>query len=174
MISAVLFVTVLIDVRYHRIPNMILVILLLIRLLSALLQTIADGSFTDPEILLPRYLTVLFIFIILYFFFSTGTLGAGDLKLIVVTALSVCDPLKYTLLIFVTGSVMSVFLMLRNGILRKRFKTFASYIGRCIGKGRALPYHDATVGPEEKIGYSLHLSIPVFVSFVIISIIGAQ
>lgn len=171
MIIAVLFVTVLIDVRFHKIPNIILIFLLLIQILSRIIDS-TDGFPIDPGILIPHYLTVIIVFFILYFFFSIGTLGAGDIKLIGVTALSVYDPLKYILLIFVTGSVIAVFRMLTSRELCRRLKILVAYLRKCVRMGRAIPYTEAKIEPVDKVKYSVHLSIPVFAAYTIISLLG--
>ncbi|MCR5279971.1 MAG: A24 family peptidase [Lachnospiraceae bacterium] len=171
MIPAVLFVTVLIDVRTHKIPNIILILLLLIQVLSRFFQTIAEGFSIDLEDLIPRYLTVILIFVILYFFFSIGTLGAGDVKLITLIALSVTNPLKFVLLTFITGSVLAIFQMLRNGNSRKRLKMLTAYICNLVCMGRAIPYYFTKDEPSEKKKYSVHLSIPIFIAYMILEVL---
>ena len=163
--------TVLIDVRFHRIPNVVLILLLLIQILSLLFQTITEGFSIDLETAIPHFLTVILIFLILFFFFSIGTMGAGDVKLIALTAFWVKDPLIYFLLIFVIGAVLAIGLMLVNGSLYRRVRMLLNYLSLTFSLGKAIPYYETQVAPSEKKKYSVHLSIPIFIAFTAVSII---
>lgn len=156
--------TVFIDVRYHKIPNIVLILLLLIQLLSRLVQIFTDG-FSFSEDLIPHYSTVIFIFLILFFFFSIGTLGAGDVKLITLTALSVQDPLVYVLVIFIWAAFLAILQMVRHGNMCKRISMLTAYLCSVLGAGKAVPYYERQVEISEKKKYSVHLSIPVFMAY---------
>ena len=154
MILAVLFVTVLVDVWKHKIPNVFLILLILIQVLS-------------ESISASHYLTVGFIFFILYFFFSIGAIGAGDVKLITVMNLSVGDPAGFTCIVFVIGAFISLIRMLAGKNLYVRLGHLKGYIDRSLSEGRVLPYSNGTESLEEKKKYSVHLSIPVFLAYLI-------
>lgn len=154
----VLFVTVLVDVWKHKIPNVFLILLILIQILS-------------KSISATHYLTVGFIFFILFFFFSIGAIGAGDVKLITVLNLSAVDPLKFTCIVFTVGAIISLFRMLAGKNLIVRLCHLRNYIGTSMSEGRVMPYLKGNETPEEKKRYSVHLSIPVFLAYLAVCII---
>ncbi len=98
-------------------------------------------------------------------------MGAGDVKLIALTAFWVKDPLIYFLLIFVIGAVLAIGLMLVNGSLYRRVRMLLNYLSLTFSLGKAIPYYETQVAPSEKKKYSVHLSIPIFIAFTAVSII---
>ncbi len=98
-------------------------------------------------------------------------MGAGDVKLIALTAFLVKDPLVYFLLVFVIAAVLALGLMLVNGSLFRRARMLLNYITLTISLGKAIPYYDRQIEPSEKKRYSVHMSIPIFFAFTAVSII---
>ena len=159
MILAVLLVTVLIDVKYHKIPNIVLILLIVIQVLSK--------SFSATN-----FLTVIIIFSVLYFFFSIGTIGAGDLKLIVIVSAGLTRSVLFLSIVFPTAAILAVIQMLRNKNFYTRLFNLREYIQRSFGAGKVLPYFDAPTEMRERKKYSVHLSVPVFVAYLIICLLG--
>lgn len=158
MILAVLLVTVLIDVRIHKIPNIVLILLIAIQILSK--------SFSATN-----FLTVIIIFSVLYFFFSIGTIGAGDLKLIVIVSAGLSRSILFLSLVFPTAAILAVIRMLRNKNFYTRLFNLREYVRRSLSAGKVLPYFDAPTEMCERKKYSVHLSVPVFVAYLIMCLL---
>lgn len=169
---ALLFLTVLIDVRIHKIPNVILVFLVILQIYSVIFSyTTIDGTFAFREFG-SRCLTVLFIFLFLFVFFSIGGLGGGDLKLLVVLLLGIDKPVEFVALVFIAASIISIIHMLINHNFYERFAVLWDYLWMVLKEGRIIPYYSSKPHIDERLRHSIHLSIPIFISYFILSFYG--
>ena len=138
---AVLLAAAVVDVRKAKIPN-ILILLLVLFQTGALLfsQFVLNKPLLSGGEFFQRIIAAAAVFGFLYPFFKIGGLGAGDVKLITVTVLSVSYPLYFLLAVFAIGSVIS--------LIRIIFKK-------------------AVNGKEKRV---VHLALPILVAFLVTAI----
>lgn len=98
-----------IDVRKGRIPNILVFSLLLFETVIFVFgkRLFNAPVFTGPE-LYERIKAFVLTIVCLYPFFAIGELGAGDIKLLSVTVLSVINPLKFILIAFILGGALGI------------------------------------------------------------------
>lgn len=153
--------TVLWDIRVHRIPNIFIVFLILINSFNLFLFTLTGKSDLSATVIV--LIKVILIFLILYPFFTIGALGAGDIKLIMVTAVGCEDPFLYTFVVFVIASIMSLIRIRVSDDAKCRFYLLQYYI---LNSFHIKPFYQYETAPKasDRIKYSIHLSIPVFIA----------
>lgn len=97
------------DVRKEKIPNILLIACLIIFTASEMISLLVFKTpiYTVKEVATKIAVSAMIVFF-MYPFFMMGKLGAGDVKLIAVTAVSVTDPLIYLLSIFIIGGSISI------------------------------------------------------------------
>lgn len=97
------------DVRKEKIPNILLIACLIIFTASEMISLLVFKTpiYTAKEVATKIAVSAMIVFF-MYPFFIMGKLGAGDIKLIAVTAVSVTDPLIYLLSIFIIGGSISI------------------------------------------------------------------
>jgi len=160
-----LFVTVLVDIRTNRIPNLVLILLAIFQFFSIYFSlTTIDGTFALKNIG-SRCLTVFFIFIFLYVFFSIGGIGAGDLKLLILLAAGVERPIEFVATVFVIGAVFSVIHMVKNRNMNERMQVLCKYLQQVLKEGKPIPYYSVEPHIGEKMRHSIHLSVPIFIAY---------
>lgn len=148
------------DLKTDCIPNGVI--------LLGLLIGVAGGLLSDRE--LSGILASVFIaFLLLYPLFRIGVLGAGDVKLFMMTGsfLAVKEWLYILAGSFVIGAVFSLGKLLaeRNG--RERFRYFFSYLQDIIRTG-----HWKIYGEDLKLDYhtycknKIHFTVPILFSAV--------
>lgn len=111
--ALILFLAVLTDFRKSKIPNILLIVLLPFQLYFYFLSVFyfhkQEIVFSD---ILYHFLEVIILFLFLYTIYSFQALGAGDVKLIIVTAIGVKDPFMFVLFSFGVGAVESIAVLL--------------------------------------------------------------
>ena len=119
----VLITAAVFDVRCAKIPNFLLIILIGVQIGSEIISILV---FKTPIVMgLDIYKKIGFsvvLILFLYPFFQIGKLGAGDVKLIAVSALSVSRPLEYVLSIFVISAVAGIMKILYSKIKKESGK----------------------------------------------------
>lgn len=97
------------DVRYKRIPNLLVFSLLLFQIFTTLFfsKILNTPLFTMP-VLFDKIKASVLVLLCLYPFFAIGELGAGDVKLLTVTVFSVTAPLVFILMSFMFGGVLGI------------------------------------------------------------------
>ena len=89
------------DVRTGKIPN---ILVLFLALFQTVYIVISKFVFNTPalsgSLIFERLFAAAAVFSLLYPFFKLGGLGAGDVKLLTLTVLSVKDPVIYLLIVF--------------------------------------------------------------------------
>jgi len=108
------------DVRKEKIPNILLIACLIIFTASEMISLLVFKTpiYTAKEVA-TKFAISAMIVVFLYPFFMMSKLGAGDIKLIAVTAISVTDPLIYLLSVFIIGGLISIIQI----IIKKTKKT---------------------------------------------------
>lgn len=165
-----LFVIAVIDFLKNKIPNVLVIFILV-------LQIIVDINSYSPinigeiiALLIPRMMTAVILLFCLYIFFLIGSIGAGDLKLLTVTALGFKHPEIFTLVTFAIASIMSLIHLIRKQILQDRIRYLITYLNTVSKNKVILPYFSETVTTKEKKEYSIHFSIPIFIAYCIMTI----
>ena len=97
------------DVRKGKIPNILVLILAIFQTLYVLISKFAlNTSLLPGSLILERICAAAAVFLLLYPFFKLGGLGAGDVKILTLTVLSVKDPMLFLLIVFSIGAFISV------------------------------------------------------------------
>ena len=106
---AVLLSAAITDVRRGKIPNILILILILFQTSCfTISQLVLNKPLYSGGAILYRICAAAVVFFFLYPFFVIGELGAGDVKLLTFTVLSVDNSLYFLLAVFVIGAVVSV------------------------------------------------------------------
>ena len=106
---AVLISAAITDVRRGRIPNILVIILILFQTVFLLIsQAVLNKPLLSGSEIFHRILAAAVVFMFLYPFFKIGGLGAGDVKLLTVTVLSVTSPIYFLMAVFAIGAFVSV------------------------------------------------------------------
>ncbi len=159
---SILSIIAIFDILKHKIPNLLLMILLIINLLSG--EIIFNLNKVTLEGTLQRVGCLAVIFAILYPFFAIGALGAGDVKLILVTVLGVEKPLLFVLMVFAIAAVESVIKILCVGNVRIRIVHLLEYFKTIVRTKAVIPYEDFSLSSDDKLDHSIHLSVPILLA----------
>lgn len=165
LISEVLGLTVLADVRFHRIPNILLMILFVINFLFVKTSGFnLYDSYSTQEGMLLRIGYVALIGLFLFPFFSIGAIGAGDLKLIVIMALIMEKPFMFFFMVFILAALIGITKLIVSGEVRNRAIYLSNYFRQIFYFQSVEVYLPSKMEAAEKTSYSVHLSIPVFLA----------
>lgn len=168
LLLTLLFITVLVDVWKHKIPNINLILLAILQAISEIYSISTKGSNFSIKYFGLHCLTIFLIFIFLYIFFSIGGIGAGDVKLIVLTAFGNDRPVTYLGTVLMIALAMSLVRMIRHHNFCSRLNKLVIYLNQLFEAGQLIPYSEGNKPPSEKERYSVHLSIPVFLACCIV------
>lgn len=120
-VGVLLFLAI-IDIWKSRIPNALVLLLILLQVIFEALSILifstplwSDSAWSE----LSRVFMCLCIVVFLYPFFLSRKLGAGDIKLIAVTAFGVASPLLYLLWIFALSAAEAIFIIVLNRMKKK-------------------------------------------------------
>lgn len=119
----ILFIAAMFDLRYSRIPNLLVLILYI--------SGVSINIFTDISLLIPRLYSFLIIFAAFYFFYLANSIGAGDVKLLMAVALYVeVNSLIFIIAItFILALIKSILYIIKTLDLNlKRRTKLAPYI----------------------------------------------
>ena len=130
-----------------------------------------SNSIITLEEVLTRLVCLVIVFVIMFPFFSIGALGAGDVKLILVTAMVMRKPLVFMLVVFLLAAAIAVFKILRAGSVKERVTYLFDYLKSLIRYQTVIPYVDPTLTGDGKISFSIHLSVPIFLGAIICLVI---
>lgn len=146
------------DLVKRKIPN---ILILTGGILGLSLKVISGGLFSLVEGLTGATAA----FLVLAFLHYFKMLGAGDIKLLMVTGifLGPVDLGKQILFTFVVAAVISVAVLLRYGILLQRLRYFFDYMRHYLETGEWVPY----IKMEDDRA-NLHFSIPIFVGSILL------
>ena len=97
------------DVRRGKIPNILILILILFQTSFFIIsQLVLNKPLYSGGAIIDRICAAAVVFLCMYPFFAIGELGAGDVKLLTFTVLSADNSLYFILAVFVIGAVVSV------------------------------------------------------------------
>ena len=165
---SVLLIIALFDILKHRIPNLLLMILLIINLFSG--EIILGQNKVASEGTLQRIGCLIVIFAILYPFFAIGALGAGDVKLILVTMPGMEKPFLFVLMVFAVATVESVLKILFVGNVKDRIIYLFDYFKTIVRYKTIIPYEDFSLSSDNKLEHSIHLSVPILLAAILFCI----
>ena len=166
LITGVISLIVLWDIKDGIIPNILLVMLLIIKIAkvgASIAVNTNDTSGTFMDVLGGIGCIVLMV-LLLFPFFSVGALGAGDVKLIAVSALGLYKPMLFFLTVFVIALLMGVIKLLAAGSLKSRLGYLFGYLKGVLVSGMVSPYIAAD---PYKMSYSVHLSLPILAALLV-------
>ena len=151
-------VAVYMDLRFYKIPNLCI----LVGITSGLIMTCMSYSVIG---MFGTCIAMTTIFLAFYPFYLIGGLGAGDIKLLMMTACFIHNErfIKYLLVTFVLAAVISVTKMLFVRESRQRLFYLGQYLKKATITGSIDPY---IVDKKDK-RCVIRLSIPAFMSLMI-------
>lgn len=163
ILIGVFCVAVYMDLRSYKIPNLCI----LIGIISGSIMTFVSYSVVE---LLEAYLAMGILFIVFYPFYLLGGLGAGDIKLLMMTAcfLQKEQLITYLLLTFALAAVLSVMKMLLFRESRERLFYLGRYLKRAALTGSIENY----VIDKKNKKCVIRLSIPAFMSLMMMCLGG--
>ena len=147
------------DYREKKIPNLLC--------MAAGLYGIAWRALRDgPPGICAYLLQAVSVFALLYFFFRVGAVGAGDVKLLCLTAGYLpFQKVSVFLLVFLLFSAMiSLAKLLRKGYFRERVRYFMQYLKKVWKSGGWKPYIQ---GGTDRADVGVCLSGPVLISLLL-------
>ncbi|MCR5595667.1 MAG: A24 family peptidase [Lachnospiraceae bacterium] len=106
------------------------------------------------------------VLLILYPLFMIGTLGGGDVKLMMILPayLGLKDSLYSVFFAFAIGALIGCIKLLSEGSLKKRLIVFVSYIKRIKSDGRITRYEiPASLNDGCMKAHQIHFSIPILI-----------
>lgn len=120
-------------------------------------QITAKGLYGILDFLGGAILPLLLLAVLFYF----RMMGAGDIKLFAAIGsfVGMKTVLMCMMFSFLAGAVISIFLIFRRGILRKRLTYFFAYFSNYYQTKNWIPYRNRM---EREC--SIHFSLPVFIS----------
>lgn len=147
------------DVRLGKISNVLI------------LATVLTGGIYNFSVSgwqgLPGWLLRMAVYlVILYPLFKIGTLGAGDVKLMVAVEgiFSWQDSVSYFVCVWFAAGIMALVKMLMEGNFMERLEYFFSYITDVAVMGKWQLYHKENAFQKEK---SIYMSIPLLAGFLL-------
>lgn len=159
ILIGVFCVAIFMDWRFYRIPNVCIVI----GMVAGLLLTVVSYPIIELVSLLG---TVTAVFLFLYPFYLLGTLGAGDIKLFMMTACYVRGEqfLRYLFVSMFLAAGMSIFKMILYTESRARLFYLGRYVRKVVLTGAVDTYQ---VDKTQKKSV-IRLSIPAFISLLLL------
>lgn len=140
------------DVRYFRIPN----VLIGIGMITGITYQFICKTSTCSEVLLGMFLPIVILFLLFYL----HMLGAGDIKLLSMTGIFLGKSIFSVIWqSFVIAAIISFFQLLIQKSFRKRISYFISYCFHSVKNGTIAPYYE----PEkDQYKNAMHFSIAIF------------
>jgi len=156
-------VAVCMDLRFYKIPNLCI----LTGVVSGLIMTFVSYSVVE---MLGACIMMGVIFMAFYPFYLLGGLGAGDIKLLMMTACFIQKEhlIKYLLVTFALAAGFSIFKMLLFAESRERL----FYLGRYLKKAALTGSIENYVVDKRNRKCVIRLSIPAFISLIIMCLGG--
>lgn len=156
-------VAVYMDLRFYKIPNLCI----LTGIVFGLIMTYVSYSVVE---MLQACVAMGFIFIAFYPFYLLGGLGAGDIKLLMMTACFIQKGrlIKYLFVTFTFAAILSVMKMLLFRESRERLFYLGRYLKKAVLTGSVENY----VVDKKNKRCVIRLSIPAFISLIIMCLGG--
>ena len=161
ILIGVFCVAIFMDWRFYRIPNVCIVI----GMIAGLVLTSVNNSMTELVTLLG---TGTAVFLFLYPFYLLKALGAGDVKLFMMTACYIRGEqfLYYLLVSMLLAAVMSIFKM----VLYTESRARLYYLGQYVRKVALTGVVDTYQVDKAQRKSMIRLSVPAFISLLLLCI----
>lgn len=155
ILIGVFCVAVVMDLRFYRIPNLCI----LTGMVSGLIMTYVSYS---VEEMLGACVAMAAVFMVFYPFFLIGGLGAGDVKLLMMTGCFIRQKrlLQYLMVTFAVAAVISGVKLLLFRESRQRIFYLGSYFRKLLITGNMENY----IVDKSNKRCVIRLSIPAFIS----------
>lgn len=111
------------------------------------------------------------LLLILYPLFMIGTLGAGDIKLIMILPafMAFSDVLIAVFMSFVAGACIGMVRMIATGTLISRMRVMKSYIEAVSNAGKPVIYDiPASVSGGDLEQHQIHFTIPILIGTAVV------
>jgi len=147
------------DYRRKRIPNFLIAFMAVIGVGWRFWESGANGA-------LSYFGETVFIMCLLYPFFKIGSIGAGDVKLLGVTAgyLPISRVLMFLFISLLISAMISLFKMWKESNIRERMRYFFAYLTDVARSGS---WHLYLENGREKQAVGICLSGPVLLSILL-------
>ena len=158
ILIGVFCVAVCMDLRFYKIPNLCI----LIGAVSGLIMTYMSYSVVE---VFKTCITMSVLFTVFYPFYLLGGLGAGDIKLLMMTACFIQKErlIRYLLVTFALAAVISAAKM----VLFRESRERLFYLGRYLKKAAIMGSVEEYVVDKKNKKCVIRLSIPAFLSLMI-------
>lgn len=164
LLSFVLSLAVLYDASQDRVPNFLC-------LAGGLLAILETGYHRGWEALVFSLLAAIFLFFLLFPFWIVRVVGAGDVKLMMVSGLFLGrDSLNFLICAGLCTALISFIFMIWRHNFFKRLFLFGDYVRHCFQNGKLLPYpfHKKT----EKNDGGIHVTYGILAGHLVAWILG--
>lgn len=158
ILIGVFCVAVCMDLRFYKIPNLCI----LIGAVSGLIMTYMSYSVVE---VFKTCITMSVLFTVFYPFYLLGGLGAGDIKLLMMTACFIQKEqlIRYLFVTFALAAVISAVKM----VLFRESRERLFYLGRYLKKAAITGSVEEYVVDKKNKKCVIRLSIPAFLSLII-------
>ena len=146
------------DLRFYKIPNLCI----LVGMISGLIMTCVSYSVIE---MLAACVAMVIVFAVFYPFYLMGGLGAGDVKLLMMTGCFIKSErlIQYLMVTFGVAAVISAIKMLLFRESRERILYFGGYLKKLVLTGCMDSYRVDTTNKRCVV----RLSVPAFVSLIL-------
>lgn len=161
VVSLLLAVSVLTDLKAYKIKNAIL--------LPGLVAGILYQGFTNgAKGIGLGVLSMLIPFCILYPFYLLKTFGAGDIKLMSCVSMFMLpmESVRFFIVTFFVGGALAVIKMILSKNGRERLQYLFQYMKNCFLFRKLLPYQEHLPQQQDSKKMVIHFSIPIAISAV--------
>jgi len=159
ILIGVFCVAIFMDWRFYRIPNVCIVVGMAV----GLVLTVVSYPITE---LIPLLGAVAAVFLFLYPFYLLGVLGAGDIKLFMMTACYIKGEqfMRYLFVSMFLAAGISIFKMILYTESRARLFYLGRYVRKVILTG-AIDTYQVDKAQKKSV---IRLSIPAFISLLLL------
>lgn len=164
IVSILVFIAMYHDIKYRKIPNLLVIIGLLIAFLKLILLTIP----------LDEKLSFIFGLCIpiatLFLLFKIRALGAGDIKLLAVIGFMVgYQRIIYIIIysMFIAG-IYGIILIFLGKDMKARYKSLVQYIVSCVNNRRFISYSNFYSADTVQVYFSIAIAVAYFLDFLIV------
>jgi prepilin peptidase CpaA len=158
ILIGVFIVAIFTDLRYYRIPN----VLILFGIISGIIFTIYSYS---HEAVLQSLLCMAVVFICFYPFYLIGGIGAGDIKLFMMTGCFIRNEslLSFILVTMIIGAVISIIKMIAFRESRQRLFYLGGYIKKAV-LTRTFDKYEIDKTNKRTL---IRMAVPAFISLIL-------
>lgn len=161
--TILIFVAVIYDLKYRRIPNSLIILIFFLAVFIQILSRITFRQMSDS------LSGAMFPLISLYFLFKIRVLGAGDIKLLFVLGYitgfeRILNILIYSM--FFAGAY-GIILLLVSKDYKERFSSFYDYVTAIFHKRDIVSYSGYRSGRFKQIYFSIAIALAYFLELLL-------